>query len=91
MYTVYEAPLWHFVYSKQLQYTRVFTVDEGLLIRMSAYTKVRLYEGLLHQQHALKNVNNCQNTNISLYLETSGGQNSNPYLNTVPFLNTILN
>ncbi len=26
--------------------------------------------------------------NISFYLETSGGQNSNPYLNVAPFLNT---
>ncbi len=34
------------------------------------------------------NVNNCLNTNIYSYLETSGGQNSNPYLNVVHFLNT---
>jgi hypothetical protein len=26
----------------------------------------------------LKNVNNCLNTNIYSYLETSGGQSSNP-------------
>jgi hypothetical protein len=43
------------------------------------------------EQHALKNVNNCWNTNISLYLETSGGQNSNLYLNLVHFFNTSLN
>jgi len=35
-----------------------------------------------------KNVNNCLNTNIYSYLETSGGQSSNPYLNVVHFLNT---
>jgi len=35
-----------------------------------------------------KNVNNCLNTNIYPYLETSGGQKSNPYLNVVHFLNT---
>jgi len=40
------------------------------------------------EQHALKNVNNCLNTNIYPYLETSGGQNSNAYLNVVPFFNT---
>ncbi len=40
------------------------------------------------EQHALKNVNNCLNTNIYSYLETSGGQSSNPYLNVVHFLNT---
>ncbi len=32
------------------------------------------------EQHALKNVNNCLNTNIYSYLETSGGQTSNLYL-----------
>jgi hypothetical protein len=36
-------------------------------------------------QHALKNINNCLNTNIYSYLETSGGQSSNPYLNVVHF------
>ncbi len=40
------------------------------------------------EQHALKYVNNCMNTNIYSYLETSGGQSSSPYLNVVPFLNT---
>jgi hypothetical protein len=41
------------------------------------------------EQHALKNVNNCLNTNIYPYLETSGSQRSNPYLNVVHiFLNT---
>ncbi len=37
------------------------------------------------EQHALKNVSNCLNTNIYTYLETSGGQSSNPYLNVVHF------
>ncbi len=31
------------------------------------------------EHHALKNVNNCLNTNIYSYLETSGGQSSNLY------------
>jgi hypothetical protein len=39
------------------------------------------------QQQTLKNVNNCLNTNIYSYLETSGGQSSNPYLNAVHFFN----
>ncbi len=43
------------------------------------------------EQHTLKNVNNCLNTNISSYLETSGGQSSNPYLNVVHFFNTRVN
>jgi hypothetical protein len=40
----------------------------------------------LMEQHTFKNVNSCFNTNIYSYLETSGGQSYNPYLNVVPFL-----
>ncbi len=43
------------------------------------------------EQHALKNVNYCWNINISFYLETSGDQNSNLYLNVVHVLNTSTN
>jgi len=42
----------------------------------------------LMEQHTFENVNNCLNTNIYSYLETSGGQSSNPCLNVVHFLNT---
>jgi hypothetical protein len=35
-----------------------------------------------------KNVMNCLNTNTYSYLETSGGQNSNLYLNKAHFFNT---
>ncbi len=37
------------------------------------------------EQRAFKNVNNCQKTNIYSYLETSGGQSSQLYLNVVNF------
>ncbi len=40
------------------------------------------------EKHTLKNVNNSMNTNIYSYLETSGGQSFNPYLNVVHFFNT---
>jgi hypothetical protein len=40
------------------------------------------------EQRTFKNVNNCLNTNIYYYLEISGGQSSNLYLNVVPFFNT---
>ncbi len=40
------------------------------------------------EQHTLKNVNNYLNTNNYSYLETSGGQSSNLYLNVVHFFNT---
>jgi hypothetical protein len=42
------------------------------------------------EYHA-KNVNIYWNTNIYFYLETSGGHNSNLYLNVVHFLNTGVN
>ncbi len=46
---------------------------------------------ILMQQRALKNVNNYLNVNIYSYLETSGGQSSNLYLNAVHFLNISVN
>ncbi len=57
------------------------------------YIKPGLSVGMLctMEQHALKNLNNCWNTNISFYLETSSGQNSNLYLNVVYFFNTSVN
>jgi hypothetical protein len=43
------------------------------------------------EQNALKNVNNCFYTSIYSYLETSGGQSLNLYLNEVHFFNTRVN
>jgi hypothetical protein len=43
------------------------------------------------EQDTLKNLCNCWNTNISSYLETSGGQSSDPYLNLIHFFNTSVN
>jgi len=43
------------------------------------------------EQHTLKNVSNCLYTNINSYLETSGGQSSNQYLNIVYFFNARVN
>jgi hypothetical protein len=39
------------------------------------------------EQHTLKDVNNCLNTNIYSYLEASGGQSYNLHLNVVNFFN----
>jgi hypothetical protein len=39
------------------------------------------------EQGALNFVNNCLNANIYTYLETSGGQSSNLYINVVHFFN----
>ncbi len=41
-------------------------------------------------QRALRNVNNCWSTNIYFYLETSGGQSSNLYLNVVHFSTPVI-
>ncbi len=40
---------------------------------------------LILEQLTLKIVNNCLNTNIYSYLETSGGQSSNLYFNVAHF------
>ena len=42
------------------------------------------------EQHALKIVNNCLNTNIYSYLVTPHGQSYNLYLNVVHFLTPVL-
>ncbi len=43
------------------------------------------------EQRTFENVNSCLNTNIYSYLETSGGQSSNLYLNVAHFLTPVLN
>jgi len=43
------------------------------------------------EQLALKNVNNGLSARIFSYLETSGGQSSNLYLNVVHFFHTSVN
>jgi hypothetical protein len=53
-------------------------------------TWIRTFE-LKIEQHAINNVINSLNTNIYSYLETSGGQSSNLYLNVVHFFNTSVN
>jgi hypothetical protein len=43
------------------------------------------------ENHTLKSVNNCLDTNIYSSLETSCGQSINLYLNFVHFFNTSVN
>ncbi len=43
------------------------------------------------EEHTFKNENNYFNVNIYSYLETSGGQSSNLYLNVVHFFKTRVN
>jgi hypothetical protein len=56
-----------------------------MTLGLTAFSKTTL---VLMEQYALQNVNNYLNTSIYSYLETSGGQSSNPYLNVVHFFNT---
>jgi hypothetical protein len=42
------------------------------------------------EQRAFKNVNNCLNTDINSYLDTSGGKSYKIYLNDVHFLTPVL-
>jgi hypothetical protein len=49
------------------------------------------YHTTTMEQRAFENVNSCLNTNIYSYLETSGGQSFNLYLNVVYFFDTIAN
>jgi hypothetical protein len=42
------------------------------------------------EEPPFRRVNSCWNTQISFYLVTSGGQNFNLYLNTVPIFNTTV-
>jgi hypothetical protein len=44
-----------------------------------------------NEKECFKNVNNCLNTNIYSYLETSGGKSSNLYYNVVDFFNASVN
>jgi len=43
------------------------------------------------EQRTSEIVHNCFNTNIYFYLETSGDQSLNQYLNVVHFFNTSVN
>jgi hypothetical protein len=45
---------------------------------------------LVMEQQNLKIVNNCLNTNIYSYLETSGGQSSNLYFKVIHFSTPVL-
>jgi hypothetical protein len=73
-----------------------------LLLAYSITTIVNDAYRVIHQKYRhhfrvvngtarFENVKHCLNTNIYSYLETSGGQSSNLYLNVVYFFNTSVN
>jgi hypothetical protein len=53
--------------------------------------EIYFFFNLRMEQITLKNENNCLNINIYFYLETTGGESSNLFLNVVHFLNTSVN
>ncbi len=70
-----------------------FGLSNGLLHKYKIDWWSHIYNTLFSslltmEQRTLKNVNYYLNTNIYTYLETSGGQSSNLYLNVVHFFNT---
>jgi hypothetical protein len=70
--------------------TRVVNYDRNMFIMQTLVAENGSWFVLM-EQHALENVNNCLNTNIYYYLETSGGQHSNLYLNVVHFFDDSVN
>jgi len=52
---------------------------------------IKLFKVVINGTPCFKNVNNCLNTNIYSYLETSGGKSSNLYLNIAQIFNTSVN
>jgi hypothetical protein len=62
-----------------------------IFIHNQSKKRSRSHQSCSIEQRSLKNENNYLNTNIYSYLETSGGQSCNLYLNVVHFFNTSVN
>jgi hypothetical protein len=76
-------------FSKVNKYRKMFLVPSSLHQRLEKSSKVALTHTI--EEHTFKFVNNCLNTSIYSYLEISGGQSSNLFLNVVKFFNTSVN
>jgi hypothetical protein len=55
------------------------------------YSKYHIIVVHFNGTACLKNINKFLNTNINSYLETSGGQSSDLYLNVAHFFNASVN
>ncbi len=73
-----------------LSHTKVLLHNKLTLLANQITFKL-LHKLMFLEECDLKNVNNYLNTNIYSYLEKSGSQSSNLYLNLVHFLNTGVN
>ncbi len=63
----------------------------SLIYLRGQHKNKKLKQNNAMEQRALKNVNNGLHTNTYSYLETSGGQSYNLYLNVAHFFNTSVN
>jgi hypothetical protein len=72
-------------------YNELILYNTGLWFQFIAWVSTIKLLTPAMEQLALKGVNNCLNININSYLETSGGQSYNLYLNVVHFFNTSVN
>jgi hypothetical protein len=66
----------------------LINLSDYFAITIRAVICFSLKDYFLIEKHILKTVNSCWNTKISFISETSGGQNSNIYLNAVHFFST---
>ncbi len=65
---------------KTISRMTLYIIDNSLMAPLS-----------IMEQRTLKNVNNYLNISICSYLETSGGQSTNLYLDVVHFFNASIN
>jgi hypothetical protein len=59
-----------------------------MLLELSIMLSENIYSIGITHDNGIARFKKCQNTNIYSYLETSGGENSNLYLNVLHFFNT---
>ncbi len=84
-------PTW-VLFSSEAKHSHTKFWQDAVIIKTNNYKRSKLKTAIFSmEQRTFKNVNNCLNTNIYSYLETSGGQSYNLYLNVVHFFNTSLN
>ncbi len=65
--------------------------DKATITTIKFYTTGPIFPAIANETAHFKKVTNYLNINIYSYLETSGGQSSNLYLNVVHFFNTSEN
>ncbi len=92
MYCLTSNVIKRIVAESNLRPVSLFCLNLSLVMHnISDIKMLRFNICIAMEQHTLRNGNNCFITNIYSYLETSGCQSSNLYLNVVHFFNTNVN